>query len=688
MSDKANILIVDDLPEKLLVFKTVLEDLGQNLIMVRSGSEALREVLEREFAVILLDVNMPDIDGIETASLIRKYKKSAHTPIIFITAYADEMQTSQGYSLGAVDYILSPVMPEVLRSKVTVFVELFQAQQRIKLMAEEQVARAQAEAAQRAAEERQARADFMAQASRELGASLDLQEGMRRLMDLAVPRFASTATLLVDDESRGQWLRLSSSAELVLHPYEELPRELAASLQRLLAEGCVLPTGAPLCVGERRLGALLIEAAEADRATLGELADRAGMAFDNARLYGSLQREIARSRAAEESLQEAARRKDEFLAMLSHELRNPLAPIRTAMEVIRRVAPPEPTLVKARDAVDRQVGHLVRLVEELLDVSRISEGRISLKKEQLELARVVSHAVETTRPLIDSRGQDLVVHLPHSPVWVFGDAVRLAQVVANLLNNSAKYTPEGGRIELSARAAEGQAVIEVKDDGEGIDAQLLPRVFDLFVQGQRSLDRSQGGLGLGLTLVRRLVELHQGRVEAASAGAGRGSSFRVFLPCLSTVPSAVQKASPFQETQRRLPGCRVLVVDDNLDAAETIAAYLRLEGHDTKVVNQGGEVLAAARVFEPQVVVLDIGLPGLDGYQIARQLRSSEETRDTLLIAVTGYGREEDRALAAEAGFDCHFVKPADPIEIQAAIDRSRVPAQGAVRSLGRVPPG
>jgi signal transduction histidine kinase/DNA-binding response OmpR family regulator len=688
MSDKANILIVDDLPEKLLVFKTVLEDLGQNLIMVRSGSEALREVLEREFAVILLDVNMPDIDGIETGTLIRKYKKSAHTPIIFVTAYADEMQTAQGYSLGAVDYILSPVMPDVLRSKVKVFVELYQAQQRIKLMAEEQVARAQAEAAQRAAEESRARADFMAQASRELGASLDLQEGMRRLMDLAVPRFAPTAALLVDDESRGQWLCLSSSAELVVHTYEELPRELAASLQRLLAEGRVLATGAPLRVGERRLGALLIEVAEADRATLGELADRAAMAFDNARLYGSLQREIARSRAAEESLQEASRRKDEFLAMLSHELRNPLAPIRTAMEVIRRVAPPEPTLVKARDAVDRQVGHLVRLVEELLDVSRISEGRVSLRKEQIELARVVSHAVETTRPLIDARGQTLTVRLPHSPVWVFGDAVRLAQVVANLLNNSAKYTPEGGRIEVSASAAEGQAVIEVNDDGEGIDAQLLPRVFDLFVQGQRSLDRSQGGLGLGLTLVRRLVELHQGRVEAASAGPGRGSRFRIFLPCLATVPSAVPKASPYQEVKRRLPGCRVLVVDDNLDAAETIAAYLRLEGHDTKVVNQGGEVLASARVFEPQVIVLDIGLPGLDGYQIARQLRSSEETRDTLLIAVTGYGREEDRLQAVAAGFDCHFVKPADPIEIQAAIDRGRGAAQAAVRSLGRVPPG
>ena len=674
--------------------------------MVRSGAEALREVLEREFAVILLDVNMPDIDGIETASLIRKYKKSQHTPIIFITAYADEMQTAQGYSLGAVDYILSPVMPEVLRSKVKVFVELYRAQRRTRLVAEEQVARAQAEAARHAAEESRARADFMAAASRELGASLDLQEGMRRLAELAVPRFAPRATVLVDDESQGQWLCLASSEALRKYPYEALPRELAVNLQHVMSEGRALAIGAPLRVGERRLGALLIETQEAERGLLEELASRAAMALDNARLY-------ARSRAAEESLQAESRRKDEFLAMLSHELRNPLAPIRTAIEVIRRVAPPEPTLAKARDAVERQVGHLVRLVEELLDVSRISEGRVTLKKEQLELGRVLTHAIETARPLIEARGQQLAIRLPRKPVWVFGDAVRLAQVVANLLNNAAKYTPEGGHLALNAAASEGEAMVEVRDDGEGIDAQLLPRVFDLFVQGQRSLDRSQGGLGLGLTLVKRLVELHQGRVEAASEGPGRGSCFRIFLPCMTAVGKAPEKAAAIERHPRTpAPGRRVLVVDDNVDAAETIAAYLRLEGHETKVVTEGDEVLASAQVFEPQVVVLDIGLPGLDGYQIARQLRRNPQTQETLLIAVTGYGREEDRANAAEAGFDCHFVKPADPVEIQAAIDRGRAAAQGAghaaaqgaghaaaqgggnapaeagVRSLGRVPPG
>ncbi len=659
--------------------------------MVRSGSEALREVLAREFAVILLDVNMPDIDGIETASLIRKHRKTAHTPIIFITAYADEMQTSQGYSLGAVDYILSPVMPEVLRSKVKVFVELYQAQQRTRLMGEEQVARARAEAAHRAAEESRGRADFMAAASRELGASLDLEEGMRRLLELAVPRFAAAAMLLVDDESQGRWLCLDSGSRFRSFAYDELPRDTAATLQAVLGSGRAGRAGAPLRVGERRLGALLVEAREVDYAALEDLAARAAMAFDNARLYGSLQREIARSRAAEENLQEAARRKDEFLAMLAHELRNPLAPIRTAVEVIRRVAPPDPTLNMARDAVDRQVGHLVRLVDELLDVSRISEGRITLKKEQIELGKVIAHSVETARPLIEQRGQRLSVTLPRSPVWLFGDSVRLAQVVANLLNNSAKYTPEGGRIDIDVSTHEGEVRVEVKDDGEGIDAQLLPRVFDLFVQGQRSLDRSQGGLGLGLTLVKRLVELHHGRAEAESPGAGRGSTFRVYLPCLTAVQDKVEKISSIQGRKPQVTGRRVLVVDDNADAAETVAAYLRLEGHETKVVTEGAEVLAAARVFEPQVVVLDIGLPGLDGYQIARQLRAQPNTREALLIAVTGYGREEDRQRAAAAGFDCHFVKPADPVEIQAAIDRGRkdqATGRSDLRPLAGAPPG
>jgi signal transduction histidine kinase len=686
--EKSNILVVDDLPEKLLVFKTILEELGQNLVMVRSGSEALREILHREFAVILLDVNMPDIDGLETARLIRQYKKSAHTPIIFITAYADEMQTAQGYSLGAVDYILSPVIPEVLRSKVRVFVELWQMQQRTRAMAGEQVARATAEAARMAAEETTRRSNFLARASHELGASLDLEQGMRRLLDLVVPQMAESAALVVDADTEPLiYIRSENHGRLQsarVAGYDALPERMCAPLQRVVREGLPIEgetVSYPLRIGERTLGALALVSHNSpdllpqDLVTLQELVSRAAIALDNARLYSSLQREIVRSRQAEEELQDANRRKDEFLAMLSHELRNPLAPIRNAVEVMRRLAPPDAKLTMAREVIDRQVSLLARLVEELLDVSRISRGKISLKKEAVDLARIIAHAVETARPMIDVRSQALAVSVPPAPVWLSADFARLSQVVANLLNNASKYTGEGGRIEISASAGEGEATIVVRDNGAGIEPQLLPKVFDLFVQGERALDRGQGGLGIGLTLVKRLVELHQGHVEVASEGPGRGATFTVTLPCISAVaPQQPQRAAQTNPGSRttEVYGRRVLVVDDNVDAAESTAAFLRLEGHEVKAVHDGLQALASLKVFDPHVVVLDIGLPGLDGYAVARQLRERGDTSHVLLIALTGYGQKEDRQRAADAGFDYHFVKPADPREIQVAIERGR----------------
>jgi signal transduction histidine kinase len=677
--EQANILVVDDLPEKLLVFSSILEELSQNLVMVRSGSEALREVLHREFAVILLDVNMPDIDGLETAKLIRQYKKSAHTPIIFITAYADEMQTAQGYSLGAVDYILSPVRPDVLRSKVKVFVELFQMQQRTRAMAEAEVAR-------QAAEEANRRANFLAHASHELGASLDLEQGMRRLLDLVVPHSADVATVTVEKEP-GNYLTFSAPAEDFTPP----PLQVAIATVLKLGESREDHGGAglsatvchPLCVGDRTIGALALGYAgrePKDRLMLEELVARSAIALDNARLYSTLEREIARSRQAEEELQDANRRKDEFLAMLSHELRNPLAPIRNAVELMRRVGSSEQRLIMARDVIDRQVTQLARLVDELLDVSRISQGKIVLKKEPVELSKIVAHSVETVRPMIDTREQRLSVEVSARPVWLLGDFARLSQVVANLLNNASKYTPEGGRIRLSALAGEGLATIAVEDNGSGIDAELLPRVFELFVQGERGLDRSQGGLGIGLTLVKRLVELHQGRVEAHSEGAGHGARFKIMLPSISAVQHADSAPAPAAIAAQEVYGRRVLVVDDNVDAAESTAAYLRLEGHEVKTVSDGSEALASVRVFAPHVVVLDIGLPGLDGYAVARQLRERGDTSHALLIAVTGYGQKDDRQRAVDAGFDYHFVKPTDPRQIHAAIEQGR-PAE---RSAGQ----
>jgi signal transduction histidine kinase len=685
MEEKVNILVVDDLPDKRLAFQVVLEELGQTLVMATSGADALRELLARDFAVILLDVNMPDIDGIETAELIRQHSKTKHTPIIFVTAYADEMQTARGYALGAVDYILSPVIPEILRSKVKVFVELYRAQRRAQ-------AAARLEAERTAAEEATARSEFLAVASRELGASLNVDEGMERLLQMLVPGLAEYALLSVqlDDAALVMGCGGSRARPQVVAGLDALPQPLQKALRDgRKTELAIQPPGPlpervryvqviPLRSGERTIAMLALGHARApsvhgaaDQATIDELVGRAAIAFENARLYWNLKREMARAKEAEEKLKEASRRKDEFLAMLSHELRNPLAPIRNAAEVMRRIAPSDPGIAWARDVVERQVTHLAQLVDDLLDVSRITQGKISLKKEPIELGKVIQHSIDTARSLFEAKHHNLAVNVSGAPIWVHGDFARLSQVIGNLLNNAAKYTGEGGRIELSAAAHRGEAEISVRDNGIGIDGSLLPHVFELFTQGERSLDRSQGGLGVGLTVVDRLVDLHQGRVEVKSDGVGKGSLFRVVLPCISEVPQAAPEES-IAVLEVPKAGKRVLVIDDNIDAAESIAVFLRLEGHEVRTVSDGPQAVAIAQVFAPQVAVVDIGLPGMNGYEVARRLRLKGSEAPALLIALTGYGQKEDRARSSEAGFDHHFVKPADPRLIQAAITKWR----------------
>ena len=694
-ADQVDILIVDDLADKRLVLQTILQDLGQNLVMARSGAEALREILKREFALILMDVNMPDIDGLETASLIRKYKKSASTPIIFITAFADEIQTLRGYQLGAVDYIFSPVIPDVLRSKVKVFVELHQMQRRIREQAEERIARIQAETAQRAAEESVRRSGFLVRASHELGGLLERGGAARRLLEMVVPEMAPLAALLLPDARTphgvpelhvaaaggGAACFLSASA---------MPPALAAEMLKTVSDGSPASFGAevlaaepgigqgwpaglkggvalPLLFGGRCLGALALGSDEhscfglQDLAMFEELASRAAIAFENARLYSNLQREVAERQEAEQKLEEESRRKDEFLAMLSHELRNPMAPIRNAVEVMRRTAPGDPAQSWARDIIGRQINHLTRLVEELLDVARIAQGKISLSLEPIRLAPVLQQAVETARPLIDASQHELRLRLPPLPLVVPADSARLAQVVANLLNNAAKYTARGGIIELSASVQGEEVTISVRDNGIGIDAELLPRVFDLFTQGKQSLDRSQGGLGIGLTLVRKLVELHGGRVEARSSGPGHGSEFRIHLPRLVPAVSGHESQPALALGSQRK---RILVVDDNPDTAQTIATVLSLEGHELRTAADGYEAFECVRGFRPEVVVLDIGLPRLSGYDIARELRRDPQMQEALLIALTGYGQPSDVAQAEAAGFDLHFIKPVEPQRI------------------------
>jgi PAS domain S-box-containing protein len=376
---------------------------------------------------------------------------------------------------------------------------------------------------------------------------------------------------------------------------------------------------------------------------------------------------MAELRGRAEQLAENDRRKDEFLAMLSHELRNPLAPIRNAVHVLQEVQG-GPELGMARDVIDRQVTHLARLVDDLLDVSRITRGKVALRRKSFVLADVLDQAVETTRPLIAARRHALTVEVAKDMPELFADPTRIEQVVANLLNNAAKYTDEGGHITLRAACEGSEAVIRVRDGGVGIPADVLPHVFELFAQAERTLDRAQGGLGIGLTLVKSLVEQHGGRVEAFSAGPGRGSEFVVRLP-LSTGPAAADAPAAARPSAASTLH-RILVVDDNADAADTLAMLLRLRGYDVRVARDGPAALDAADEFHPDLVLLDIGLPGMEGYAVARALRSGESSARPRLVALTGYGRDEDRRRSAEAGFDDHLVKPVAPdalLEVLAA---------------------
>jgi len=502
-SKQVNILVVDDLPDKLLVYQTILEDLGQNLMTARSGEEALKLVLQHEFAVILLDVNMPGMDGFETASLIRKRKRSSHTPIIFLTAFTDEIRMAQGYASGAVDYLPTPVIPGVLKAKVRVFIELSQMRRQAALQAEEH----------------------------------------------------------------------------------------------------------------------------------------------------------ARRTAAEE----ADRRKDEFLGMLAHELRNPLGPILNASQLLRRLGSKDRPLVQAGDIIERQVMHMTRLIDDLLDANRIARGKILLRKERCDLSQIVRQTAEDYASIFDASGLTLEIRKPATSFWVEGDPTRLAQAIGNLLHNAHKFTNPGGTVTVSMeRSEDGQSVVTtVADTGIGIDSKILPSIFDVFRQAEQGLDRSRGGLGLGLALVKGLVELHEGEIHARSDGLSKGSRFSIHLP-LEQAPAKVAETRAAEVPSAKATKCRVLVIEDNRDAAESASMLLSMEGYEVKTAYTGSDGLAAARAFQPQVVLCDIGLPGMDGYEVARVIREDVTMPSPYIIALTGYGRDEDRKQAHEAGFDQHLTKPID----------------------------
>jgi signal transduction histidine kinase len=536
--DKVNILLVDDQPGKLLTYEAILGELGENLIKAHSGAEALQYLLNKEFAVVLLDVCMPALDGFELASLIRQHPRCRKTAIIFISAVASSsLDRLKGYQSGAVDYVSVPVEPELLRARVSVFADLYRKTEAMERM------------------------------------NIELE---RRVAE-------RTAQLEVDLNER------------------------------------------------KRL---------------------------------------------EKALMAADRRKDEFLATLSHELRNPLAAIRNAVQIMELTPLADPHLHLCREVIDRQVEHLSRLVDDLLEVSRITRGKFKLKKKPVEVATFVARAIETAKPLFDARGQRMQVSMPAERLVVNGDLIRLSQIVGNLLNNATKYSPDGAeislRIEKARRACgeEEELLIRVKDNGKGIPAEMLSEVFDLFTQVDRAHDRPQGGLGIGLALVRKLAEMHGGSVDASSLGVGQGSEFIVRLPLLAE-PALPAPKRAVTTTTPAAPR-RILVVDDNIDAATSLALLLKLAGNETHTAYDGLEAVEASERIRPDVVLLDIGLPKLNGYQACRRIREQPWCKDLKIIAITGWGREQDRQQSKAAGFDGHMVKPVD-------ID-------GLMRLIGSVP--
>jgi signal transduction histidine kinase/PleD family two-component response regulator len=681
-SEPVNILVVDDVPEKILAIEATLTDLGQNVVKASSGREALRCLLKDDFAVILLDVNMPEMDGFETAALIRERKRSEHTPIIFITAYNDEGQIAKGYSLGAVDFISTPIEAEVLRTKVGVFVDLYQKTETIRQQAAHRVQLAREQAARQVAEKAMRRSALLAEASRLLSRSLDFNATLASLHRAVVPSLADVCQLMLYDTNRELWFAplikekiagengpSKSSARI-----EQVSPKLSSAVREAIESGHAQSIPAefvanapdlggrknwssliisPLVARDVPLGALIcgLQGARrrfepADIALIENLASRAATAIDNAQLY--------------QTIREGERRKDEFLAMLGHELRNPLAAISNAGELTKLLNPEEPTFHESLEIIRQQASLMKRLVDDLLDVSRITSGRVQLQKSIINAGETLARVAESNGPLFTSRGHKLHLSIPHSPVLVKADPCRLEQILSNLLVNAAKYTDPGGEIWFGVAREGNDVIFRVRDTGIGIGPDLLPNVFDLFAQANRSLHRAEGGLGIGLTIVRGLTELHGGRVNVISEGFGRGAEFIVYLPAvLDLRVDKMNDRGGVHDHVDNQPR-RILVVEDQPALSRVTVALLQKLGHEVRAASDGPEALMAVKEYNPEVVLLDIGLPGMDGYEVARCLRSEMGESAPLLVAMTGYGQHEVSRHACRVEFDHHLVKPAD----------------------------
>ncbi len=663
---KENILLVDDRPSNLMVYQSILAELDQNVVIANSGEEALKLVLKQEFAVILLDVNMPTMNGFEAASLIRARKRSSRTPIIFLTAFNDETNIHQGYASGAVDFLPTPIVPEVLKAKVRVFIELSQTRRQAALQAEERARR-------EAAEDSARKARFLVKISESLAQPKTQSDLLRALVELPLPHLADISfAWLKETAVQAEYMEWGEAnaapgTETAGLKPSDFPW-LEAAAQQAMTSGYmqyvepVVSTNAllprlhaaivfPLAIQGQARGVLMIARKEdaspylSDEVSIaGDLAHRACVALDNITLV--------------EHIQEADRRKDEFLGMLAHELRNPLGPIYNAVQLLQLIGPKEPRMVELRDIIDRQAKHMGRLIDDLLDATRLAHGKILLRKERCDLAKIIYHTVEDYRTIFSGNHLRLHVQGCETPLWINGDPTRLVQAIGNLLHNANKFTKPGGTVIIRLEKHNGKASVTVSDTGIGIDQKMLPYVFDVFRQAEQGLDRKQGGLGLGLALVKGLTQLHAGEVSAFSAGSGKGSEFSIHLPLEDMEPHAAPSAEvvPFPKAPRQ----RILLIEDNKDAAASAEMLLHLEGHEVKTAATAQAGLKTARSFSPQVILCDIGLPEMDGYEMVRIIRRDPMLRDAYVIALTGYGREEDQQRARAAGFDLHLTKPID----------------------------
>ncbi|MBC1219668.1 response regulator [Nostoc sp. UCD121] len=666
MEPKVNILLVDDKLENLLALEAILEKLGENLVRATSGEEALRCLLHQDFAVILLDVQMPGMDGFETATLIRNRGRSRHTPIIFLTAFStSDQMLFKGYALGAVDYLLKPLDPNILTSKVTVFVELFKKTEAVKQQAAQLVAM---NAELRQSEER---LRSLSTCSPVGIFEIDTEGGCR----YTNPRYQIICGLKAAESLEKSWLesvhpedKERAVASWSAYIYEG--RDYSEEFRFQTAHGiirCVQVRSSPMLSGQGELLGYV--------GTLEDITER--------KQAEEVRAQVIREQTARQEAEAANRMKDEFLAVLSHELRTPLTSMLGWSKILRSKKLDEKATSRALEAIERNAMSQMQLIEDILDVSRIIRGQLRLNVSAVNLISVMEAALEAVRPLAEPKEIQLNTVLDTSVGSVYGDPARLQQIVWNLLTNAIKFTPKGGRVEVNLSIVCGEeqqttqkyAQIQVIDTGIGISSEFLPKVFERFRQADSTTTRSHNGLGLGLAIVRHLVELHKGTIFAQSPGSGQGATFTVRLPLLQdnrgnreNREAAEGISSSVASTP--LAGLKVLVVDDEADTRNFLSFMFEEYGAIATAVASVDEALAVLEQAKVDILISDIGMSEQDGYTLIRKLRSLEPEKGGCMpaIALTAYTREEDRLKALSVGFQQHLSKPIDPTKLIAMV--------------------